>query len=418
MKVNVIGDRWVEIRALREKGGQAAVIEVKSVNGGDRRYVLKKPNLKHSGLRTPEIARARFENEVNTLLSVGKLGCQNILHIIDCDLNDDEPWYVAPLYSAGAMWEKHRRPQYLEPYVGKIERVLAICRDVASALLVLQEAFPGFVHRDVKCGNIFFEHADGPAILGDFGLIYTEDRKANRNTPVQDRLGPAMWRPPELRIGGVDKHNPGSDIYLLGGVVYEALSGGRSIDEVEGSDDYAHEREEYSLRQHTDDPRLPLVNTMLRNMFRRDPRLRLDAKTVVELCDEILSWKPHQTAPAMKSPMSAADIAAAELRNKESRVRDRHWFTEMLTLARSVHEHCGLEGTAPPGEVTKQICCVVGDGYENSLKQRYPGSSWAAVRVLAEFVDATPPAGSNHVLCFCGSHFGKRDSRRDIKREA
>jgi serine/threonine protein kinase len=58
----------------------------------------------------------------------------------------------------------------------------------------------GVSHRDVKCGNIFFDVVGGPPVLGDFGLVYAPEIDGPE-TAIGETLGPSRWRPPELRSG-------------------------------------------------------------------------------------------------------------------------------------------------------------------------------------------------------------------------
>jgi hypothetical protein len=385
---DIIGDRWKIMRPLRSPGGQSVTFLVKDLAGSKGLFVLKQPDLKRHQpqQRTPELLLTRFKIEVGILTAVRERNHPNIVGIFDSNVEVDTPWFVMPYYPAGAMKENKRNPLYLEQYAGNIDRVLTIARDVASALAFLQESSPGFVHRDIKCGNIFFDRVGGPAILGDFGLAFVDEPTDNHKTPVHDRVGPKDWRPPEVRRGGIDKHHSGTDIYLLGGVIYESLTGGETLDEVETAGDFAHERVEFSIARFCNgDPRAGFVSMLLRHMFRRDPGLRLDARTVVQVCNEIVNWTTGGTV-SVQPPISSLEAAAAEFRAKQEFITDRVWQEELRATATRVMKHFNLlNGEAAPGHFARQVYEVRGDGYEMILKERYPGSSWYAVRPLVIF---------------------------------
>ena len=79
------------------------------------------------------------------------------------------------------------------------------------------------IHRDVKPGNIWLA-ADGRACLGDFGLAVSID---DADHPEAMIVGTAAYMPPEQAVGG--EVTPRSDLYSLGAVLYEMLTGTPSV---------------------------------------------------------------------------------------------------------------------------------------------------------------------------------------------
>lgn len=98
-----------------------------------------------------------------------------------------------------------------------VERAARIMTQVASALDYAHAA--GIVHRDVKPSNILLDK-DDKAILTDFGLVL--------RTSVETTLGTAFGTPryvaPEQAISS-NKAVPQSDVYALGVIFYEILTG-------------------------------------------------------------------------------------------------------------------------------------------------------------------------------------------------
>jgi hypothetical protein len=76
------------------------------------------------------------------------------------------------------------------------------------------------IHRDLKPGNIWLA-SDGRVRLGDFGLALWLDR--TRITQELTMVGTASYMPPEQVLGG--EVTPRSDLYSLGAVLYEMLTG-------------------------------------------------------------------------------------------------------------------------------------------------------------------------------------------------
>ena len=79
----------------------------------------------------------------------------------------------------------------------------------------------GFVHRDVKPGNILFK-ADGTAVLADFGIAKAMDAQGGATMAGASIGTPDYMSPEQARAEQVDGR---SDFYALGVVVYEMLVG-------------------------------------------------------------------------------------------------------------------------------------------------------------------------------------------------
>ncbi|HEY0970817.1 MAG TPA: serine/threonine-protein kinase, partial [Gemmatimonadales bacterium] len=99
-------------------------------------------------------------------------------------------------------------------------RVRRLAADVARALAAAHAY--GVVHRDVKPENVHIEHPSGRALLADFGAAAPLDVAA-RLTATGMTIGTPGYLAPEL-VDGADA-TPSSDIYGLGLVAWEALTG-------------------------------------------------------------------------------------------------------------------------------------------------------------------------------------------------
>jgi eukaryotic-like serine/threonine-protein kinase len=99
----------------------------------------------------------------------------------------------------------------------EVTRAVEIAADVTRALEHAHAR--GIVHRDLKPANVWIDD-DGHARLGDFGLATTEARaRVSRGTLV----GTVAYLPPEQALG--DAAGPRSDLYSLGALLYEMLTG-------------------------------------------------------------------------------------------------------------------------------------------------------------------------------------------------
>lgn len=106
--------------------------------------------------------------------------------------------------------------------------VAGIGRDVAEALAYVHTQ--GIIHRDIKPGNILLPEPDAPGVgpqakLADFGIARIVD--GARLTATGKVLGTAGYFSPEQALG--EPITPASDIYSLGLVLLECLTGQRAF---------------------------------------------------------------------------------------------------------------------------------------------------------------------------------------------
>jgi len=100
-----------------------------------------------------------------------------------------------------------------------IAESLDIACDIAKGLHFAHQK--GFVHRDVKPGNVLFK-ADGTGVLADFGIAKAMDSKSSATMAGSSIGTPDYMSPEQARAEKVDGR---SDLYSLGAVLYEMLTG-------------------------------------------------------------------------------------------------------------------------------------------------------------------------------------------------
>jgi serine/threonine protein kinase len=114
----------------------------------------------------------------------------------------------------------------LSLYTDQLESVVQVVLQIARALKHAHNA--GVVHRDIKPGNILFPNVGHEVWVSDFGLsldLIAEER----NTPVDEVVGPRVFIAPELTEYGVHDVKPAADIYSLGQLIFYMLTGGKWV---------------------------------------------------------------------------------------------------------------------------------------------------------------------------------------------
>ena len=248
---DVLSERY-EVTALIASGGMGAVYRAVDRLLG-RAVALKV-------FRAPDTDRARFELETSLL---ARLHHPHLVQLFDGGDADGVPFIVLEL-AEGPTLDTLMGSGPMAP-----ERVAEVGAELASALAYLHHE--GVVHRDVKPSNVLTD-ARGRVLLGDLGIARAIDTAGMTATGFT--MGTAAYVAPEQLAA--EPVGPAADVYALGVVLLECLTGTRAFSGTQQEVVLARLQHDPSLEQVRD----PAWLALLTAMTRRAPDGRPDARSV------------------------------------------------------------------------------------------------------------------------------------------
>ena len=145
-----------------------------------------------------------------------KLQHPHIVPLFDSGEAGDSLYYVMPFIDGESLRDRLEREQRLS-----VEAMLVVARPVAQAVAYAHEC--GVIHRDIKPENILLSR--GQPFVTDFGIARAVSVAAGeRLTQTGVAVGTPAYMSPEQALGE-DSLDARSDVYSLGCVIYEMLSG-------------------------------------------------------------------------------------------------------------------------------------------------------------------------------------------------
>lgn len=300
----MLGNRY-ELDEIVGRGGMADVYR-----GVDR--TLRRPvavKVLREGAED-ESDRARFTTEARTLARLSHAG---LVTVLDAGITEERPFLVLELVDGPTLAEVSAE--------GPIDadRVAGIGAQLADALAYAHEQ--GVVHRDVKPANVLLA-TETRVKLADFGIARLIGDTV-RHTRTGQAIGTAAYLAPEQVRG--EEVTPAADIYSLGLVLLEALTGERA---------YPGAPSESALARLSRQPEVPSSlpwRDLLAQMTALDPTSRPDAREVARR----LRGTPERTSTPTRPltvPVPTKGPSAAERWLRTLRELPRHQLGAGLAL--------------------------------------------------------------------------------------
>lgn len=194
------------VEGILGRGGMGVVY--KAHHEKLKRPVAIKMLLAGSHASAQEISRFQREAE-----AVARLQHPNIVQIFDIGEVDGIPYYTMEFVEGGTLAERIRTTPL------PIRDITLLMVTLSKTAQVAHER--GVIHRDLKPANILLTQ-DGVAKISDFGLASQLDVEW---TFTGNQMGTPCYMAPEQIQPSISRITSATDVYALGGILYEMLSG-------------------------------------------------------------------------------------------------------------------------------------------------------------------------------------------------
>jgi serine/threonine protein kinase len=271
------------------RGGMGVVYKARQ--SGLNRWVALKMVLAGSHAGAQQLNRFYIEAE-----AVGRLQHPNIVQIYDVGKLNGLPYFSLEFVGGGSLAEKvHRQPQ---PPTEAAHQVETLARAVYYAHQ------NDIIHRDLKPANILLT-ADGIPKITDFGLA-----KQLEGDSSQTRSGTLMGTPsymsPEQARGDIENVGPLADVYSLGAILYELLTGRPPFLAATAMQTLSQVTNQEPTPPTRLQDKIPRdVETICLKALQKDPRKRYP--TAHELAEDLRRFLANE--PILARPVSAPERA-------------------------------------------------------------------------------------------------------------
>ena len=282
-------------RVLRQLGaGGMGRVWLAEESGFDHRQVaIKEVRLE---LLKPDVRdemEARFQREIDLSARLSRIKAPHVVTAITSETLDDDTRLLVMEYAPG---ESLAELIAAHPKGVPVEQAVRLVRQVCLALAALHSLPEAPVHRDVKPSNILLS-AGGEAQLSDFGLAQLAGTSSGRTQmTAPQHPGTPLYMAPE-QASNTSYLSPAADVYTLGCVLFELLTGKRYKNRVPGT-----------LPSAINPAVPPWLDAAVTKALAQNPWDRYES------CEEFASaLSPQASAPIKRSWVLGAALAAVAI---------------------------------------------------------------------------------------------------------
>jgi WD40 repeat protein/tRNA A-37 threonylcarbamoyl transferase component Bud32 len=265
------------------KGGMGIVYQARQTRLG-RLVALKM--IRDEALADAE-QRARFQAEAE---AVARLRHPHIVQVFDVGEHDGHPYIALEYVEGGSLAARLARGPL------PLREALRLLEPLARAVHHAHRA--GIVHRDLTPANVLLA-SDGSPRVSDFGLAKRLDAGADQ-TRTGAVLGTPAYMAPEQAAGQGKRVGIPADVYALGAILYEMLTGRPPFRASTTLETLRRTEAEEPTPPRRLDPRLPRdIETLCLKCLEKDPTRRYaSAQELAEDVRRFLAGEPVRARPA------------------------------------------------------------------------------------------------------------------------
>jgi serine/threonine-protein kinase len=338
---------------------------------------------------------ARFQREAE---AVAVLRHANIVQVHDVGDHEGQPYFTMEFVEGGSLAQK------LAGHPLPAGQAAALTAQLAKAVQAAHQA--GIIHRDLKPANVLLT-ADGTPKITDFGLARRLGGDAGV-TQTGAQLGTPSYMAPEQARGQASAIGPGTDVYALGAILYELLTGRppfRAETASETVQQVIYQEPASPSRLNSKVPRD--LETICLKCLRKEPESRY--ASAVELADDLsrfIEGHPIHARPASlgtrlwrwtrRNPAAAAlvvtalallGMALAAVRSMELRQAERRAATKRVEAVLKQASDLQKQGRWPEAQqVLRNAPGLLGDSAPADLQTRVDDATKDA-NTVAELED-------------------------------
>ncbi|QVL33730.1 protein kinase [Telmatocola sphagniphila] len=272
-----------KVEGILGQGGMGIVYKAKDLSL--KRTVALKMIISGDFAGSKELARFRIEAE-----AVARLQHPNIVQIHEVGETKGRPYLALEFVEGGTLATKLAGKPLPLREAAKLVESLARGMQLAHSRNV--------IHRDLKPGNILLK-SDGTPKIADFGLARQLDTDSSE-TQSGAVIGTPSYMAPEQAAGMANEAGPATDVYALGAILYECLTGKPPFKAESMMKTLDLVRNAQPVRPSLLQPGVPLdLETICLKCLRKEPENRY--ASAAELADELVRFL--QGEPILARPM-------------------------------------------------------------------------------------------------------------------
>ncbi len=240
------------------------------------------------GAYADDIQVARFKIEAE---AVAALRHPNILQIYDIGEHNGSPYVALELLEGGSLLDRMRGTLLPPKQAAEWMVPMVMAMDAAHNA--------GIVHRDLKSANILFS-ADGIPKITDFGLAKRLEEDEGQ-THTGQVMGTPSYMAPEQARGDTKMAGPPADIYALGAMLYEMLTGRPPFKGVSAMDTMKQVLEQEPVSPSRVQFHIPRdLETICMKCLQKEPKKRYS--TAKEMADDLSRYLRGEPIKARRTP--------------------------------------------------------------------------------------------------------------------